>query len=292
MAGNGSRHLGDGAGHGKILIQELPYRCAETGSLRGTVSKVVELLVPAPGRESPLSRSLCKPNMNGDFYLSSLPPEQQGIWDAFTVADMSGFMLYGGTALALQYGHRLSIDFDFFGSPPVSSNSLEQRIPWLRKHTVNVLQDEINTYTVQAICPGMPDENTVKLSFFGEIDFPTLDPPIVASNGIKVASPRDILATKLKAVHGRIESKDYIDIAEILRRSDDPVTRLSEGLADYNVLFPDANPSIPLKALCWFRDDGLSTVNQSTRKLLENTVSAVTNIPKARPAFRPQIGLD
>lgn len=228
--------------------------------------------------------------MNDNLHLSSLPPEQQEIWEAFKKANMSGFMLYGGTALALHYGHRLSIDFDFFGSPPVSSKTVEQRIPWLKQHTVQIFQDEPNTYTVQASCPGMPTGNTVKLSFFGEMDFPTLDPPTVAPNTIEVASSRDILATKLKAIHGRIEAKDYIDIAEILRRSNDPVKRLSEGLADYKTLFPDANPSIPLKALCWYKDKGLSSVNQATRALLETTVSGVTNIPKARPAFRPQIG--
>ncbi len=230
-------------------------------------------------------------NMNGDLHISALPPEQQGIWNAFSDADLSGFMLYGGTALALRYGHRLSVDFDFFGAPAVTSRAIERRIPWLKNHTVDVLQDETNTYTVQVSCPGMVTGNSVKLAFFGEMGFPTLDAPIVAANGVEVASPRDILATKLKAVHGRIEAKDYIDIAEILQRSEDPVTRLAEGLADYITLFPNANPSIPLKALCWFTDGELSAVNSSMRQFLEETVSKVSTIPPVKPVFRAQIGI-
>lgn len=123
-----------------------------------------------------------------------------------------------------------------------------------------------------------------------ELLLPTLDPPIVASNTIEVAFSRDILATKLKSIHGRIEAKDYIDIAEILRRRNGPVKRLSEGLAGDKTLFPGANPSIPLRALCWYKERSLNSVNQATRALLETTVSEVTNIPKTRRAFRPQIG--
>ncbi len=228
--------------------------------------------------------------MSDNLYLSSLPSEQQKIWGAFAEADMSGFMLYGGTALALHYGHRLSVDFDFFGSQPVTAESIAKRIPWLTQHIDDTLQDEKDSYTVQVTCPGMETRDTVKLSFFGEVGFPTLDPPVVASNDIEIASTRDILATKLKAVHGRVEAKDYIDIAEILHRSSDPVLQLGEGLADYVTLFPNANPSIPLKALCWFKDDELSAVNQSTRAFLQETVCKVTHIPKAKPAFRSHIG--
>ena len=228
--------------------------------------------------------------MSDELHLSALPAEQQQIWDALSEADLSGFMLYGGTALALRYGHRLSVDFDFFGSQPVTPEKMAQRIPWLADHTDMVLQDEQDTYTVQVTCPGITSDNSVKLSFFGNVGFPTLDPPHQASNNIEIAAVRDILATKLKAVHGRTEPKDYIDIAEILRRSNSPVSQLQEGLADYAVLFPSANQSIALKALCWFAHEDLEVVNPSTRKLLTDTVLAVRSIPEPKAVFRPRIG--
>src|SRR6056297_2739830 len=36
--------------------------------------------------------------MSIHLHLDTLSPEQQEIWTAFSQADMSGFMLYGGTA--------------------------------------------------------------------------------------------------------------------------------------------------------------------------------------------------
>ena len=42
-----------------------------------------------------------------------LPAAQQQIWNALAAAPRLGFVLYGGTAIALHLGHRRSIDFDF-----------------------------------------------------------------------------------------------------------------------------------------------------------------------------------
>ena len=36
--------------------------------------------------------------------------------------EMQGMRLVGGTSLALQYGHRQSVDLDFFGTPAVSQD--------------------------------------------------------------------------------------------------------------------------------------------------------------------------
>ena len=228
--------------------------------------------------------------MSDDLYLNSLPLEQQAVWASFAEADMSGFMLYGGTALALRYGHRVSIDFDFFGAPAVLSEAMVRRIPWLKENLDEEIQNEPNTYTVRVFCPAMEPEKTVKLSFFGEMGFPTLDPPFLASNNIQVASVRDVLATKLKAVFGRVEAKDYIDIAEILTQSGDPVSQLKEGLADFELMFPGGNSHLVLKSLCWFKSGDLSAVDQPTRKLLQDTVGAVKEIPPAKPVFKPNIG--
>jgi len=229
--------------------------------------------------------------MKTELNLSVLPAEQQEIWRAFTDADLSDFMLYGGTALALQYGHRLSLDFDFFGSAQVTPALMQKRIPWLADNTVAVLQNSPNTYTVQAHSPTSPLGKPVKLSFFGGLDFPTMGEPIQADNSLEIASVRDLLATKLKAVYGRIEAKDYIDIAEILKRSDTPSKLLEKGLSDYQVLVNAPDAASPLRALCWFENGDLSSVNRSTRDLLESTAAQVGDIPKPEPFFRPRIGI-
>jgi hypothetical protein len=43
-----------------------------------------------------------------------LPAAQQQIWNVLAAAPRLGFVLYGGTAIALHLGHRRSIDFEFF----------------------------------------------------------------------------------------------------------------------------------------------------------------------------------
>lgn len=230
--------------------------------------------------------------MKAELQLSVLPTEQQEIWNAFLDADLSDFMLYGGTALALQYGHRISVDFDFFGSTQVTPALMQKRIPWLADNTVAVLQNSKNTYTVQAHSPTSPDGKTVKLSFFGELNFPTMGEPIQAENSLEVASVRDLLATKLKAVYGRIEAKDYIDIAEILKRSDAPAKLLEKGLSDYQVLVNAPDAASPLRALCWFGEGDLSSVDQAARALLESTAAQVGDIPEPEPFFRPKIGIN
>lgn len=43
-----------------------------------------------------------------------LPKEQQEIYDNLKQVTELNFTLFGGTAIALQLGHRKSVDFDFF----------------------------------------------------------------------------------------------------------------------------------------------------------------------------------
>src|SRR5947208_8356347 len=56
------------------------------------------------------------------------------------------FVLYGGTALALRLGHRVSLDFDFFSSEPFAPEELLASLPFLA--TAKVLQNVSCTLTV------------------------------------------------------------------------------------------------------------------------------------------------
>ena len=46
-------------------------------------------------------------------HLDILPEEQRICWSLLNGVSEEGFVLYGGTALALRLGHRQSVDFDF-----------------------------------------------------------------------------------------------------------------------------------------------------------------------------------
>jgi hypothetical protein len=60
-----------------------------------------------------------------------------------------GFVLYGGAAIALQLGHRRSVDFDFFSTEPLDKEALRATFSFI--HGAAILQDELNTLVVSAL---------------------------------------------------------------------------------------------------------------------------------------------
>jgi hypothetical protein len=90
-----------------------------------------------------------------------LPAAQQQIWNALAAAPRLGFVLYGGTAIALYLGHRRSIDFDFFRSEPLDKNQISTEFAFVKGAAV--LQDAPNTLVILAEMPA----DRVKISFFG-----------------------------------------------------------------------------------------------------------------------------
>ena len=95
-----------------------------------------------------------------------------------------GLRLVGGTALALQLGHRKSIDLDLFGT--IEADSLEIRETLEESHTVSVVKESenIHIYLVDG----------VKVDFVN-YRYSWIDEPVVASD-ITLASIKDISAMK------------------------------------------------------------------------------------------------
>src|SRR5271157_4557228 len=125
--------------------------------------------------------------------LGTLPQAQQTLW-AELGGTPGGFVLYGGTALALRLGHRQSEDFDFFSNKPFHPDSLRDSIPYLKHAEMTQFQDDTLTALVDRNGP-------VKLSFFGSLGIRRAqDPDIAEENGIQIASLLDLLASKLRTV--------------------------------------------------------------------------------------------
>jgi len=76
-----------------------------------------------------------------------LPPAQKMLVPELALARDVGFVLYGGTAIALQLGHRESIDFDFFSDRPLSESTLVAAMP--RLATGETLERALNSWTIQ-----------------------------------------------------------------------------------------------------------------------------------------------
>jgi len=195
--------------------------------------------------------------------LSILPPAQLELWPELD-ATPQHFTLYGGTALALRFGHRASADFDFFSNQPMDPDELIQSIPYLKE--AEPVQVAPNTLKCRVERGG-----SVLLSFFGSLHLGQVAArDEVRDRTLWVASALDVAGTKVAVVQKRAEAKDYLDIDALLRHGIDLSTALAAGRVVYGRSF---NPLITLKALCYFED--LPTLPVEVRTRLRIAVAAV-----------------
>ena len=151
------------------------------------------------------------------------------------------FYLAGGTGLALQLGHRDSIDFDFFCPKNIDTQKLFVRIKEIFVgHKILKVQEEKDTLTV------FIDEN-IKLSFF-TYNYKLIGKLINESN-FKIASILDIACMKLAAVVSRATNKDYIDLYFIMEK-----IPLKSILNKLNKKIPELDINLVLKSLVYFKD--------------------------------------
>lgn len=115
------------------------------------------------------------------------------------------FYLVGGTALALQLGHRLSIDLDMFTPQAFDKTEL-----W------NVLTETFDDVTLESEGGSMliTNINQVKVDFV-KMGYPLLFPAL-ETEGIRMLDIRDIAPMKLKAIAQRGSKKDFYDIFFLL----------------------------------------------------------------------------
>jgi hypothetical protein len=204
-----------------------------------------------------------------------LPAQQREIWPLLKPTVALGFVLYGGTAVALRLGHRQSIDFDFFIEQNLEIDELFEAMPFLRAATV--IQQEPKALTVLSSMAG-PDDRPVKISFFGPVRTGRVGVPELTDDGIMVvASPGDLFATKVKVLLQRIEAKDYRDIAAMIASGHD----LARALGGARAMFgPSFQPSESLKAMTYFEGGDLRQLSYQDRQLLIEAVKAVKAIPE------------
>lgn len=211
-----------------------------------------------------------------------LPPWQLALWDGPLSTLPSGWVLYGGTAIALHLGHRQSVDFDFFSADRLDRAALRRSCPLLVG--AKTLQDEPETLTVVVEAAGDP----VKLSFFGGIDFGRVGEPLRTAGHAPIASSIDLLGTKLATVTQRIEARDYVDIAALLQTG----LTINEGVAAMLALYgSQASGMQSVKTLTWYRDGGLDeTLSPEVKSILREAALAFR--PETTPAAKRSSRLD
>lgn len=198
-----------------------------------------------------------------------LPKAQREIWPLLAPAAKSSFVLYGGTAVALYLGHRISVDFDFFRTQPLTKKDIETSFAFVRD--AQTVQEDQDTLVLAAQMPSGP----VKVSFFGGINIGRINEPMRTSDGILlVASLEDLMATKLKAILDRAEAKDYRDISMLLSAG----VSLEKTLGAFAKMY-GKDPGLVLRAIGFFKDGDLASLPQSDRNILVTARDSVSNIP-------------
>lgn len=147
------------------------------------------------------------------------------------------FRLVGGTSLALQIGHRQSIDIDLFGDQELEEYEISDFLSQLGKIQVLKKSKNILIYNV----------NGVKVDFVN-YKYPWLT-SVISENGFRLASKEDIGAMKLNAIAGRGSKKDFIDLYFLLNEFS-----LEELIGFYGDKYQDGSEFLVLKSLSYFAD--------------------------------------
>ena len=195
--------------------------------------------------------------------LKILPDVQRKYWKSLTPIKDMEFILYGGTAIALQIGHRSSIDFNFFTNKDFNYDELKQslvkHLPFL--DSVMVQQSKKNTLTLIT-------DDKVQFSFSGGIDFGRVGVPVMCEdNGLVLASLDDLFALKLATILKRVEFKDYTDIASLLAHG----KRLEKGLNDASALYNEMFlPAESLRALNYFDSKELQSLSDEDKNIISS----------------------
>jgi len=160
------------------------------------------------------------------LHLEVLTPQGLSLWQRLHKAEdiLQGFYLAGGTALALQLGHRISIDFDFFTHSDLKPN-LQIEFGKLTNSQVQTLSS--NSSTVEFLA------DQVKIMFW-QFHYPLLE-SLLEIETLQMATPKSIGLFKLIALEGRSAWKDIVDLYFIHTQ----VCDLSLILDEYKAVLPN-----------------------------------------------------
>ena len=142
------------------------------------------------------------------LYINTLAPKTKKLLEKIqNIPWLKDFYLAGGTAFALQYGHRQSVDLDWFTNKNFSTKILLKKLSDVGKF--ELLNEE--EWTLEGYLEG------VKVSFM-KYPYPLLEKTIKFNGGVMLAAPLDIALMKVTAISGRNVRKDFIDLYFYLQK--------------------------------------------------------------------------
>lgn len=147
------------------------------------------------------------------------------------------FNLVGGTSLALQIGHRISVDIDLFGASEIDEDLF---LEVLKKFgTVQIIKKSKNIL----IC----SVNGIKVDFVN-YQYRLLESTLLEGN-MRLVKKKDIAAIKVNAIAGRGSIKDFIDVYFLLNEFS-----INEMIGFYLQKYPDGSEFMVRKSLTYFDD--------------------------------------
>jgi hypothetical protein len=152
--------------------------------------------------------------------------------------ELESFNLAGGTALALYYGHRLSVDLDLFSATDFQTDTL-----------LAILEKDFPDFTYSRPNPVgiLGFIGDIKVDFVRYHNHPMIG-QLVVENGIRLMSTDDISAMKVSAILKRAVKKDFWDIAELIGHYS-----IQELIDCYNKKYPSHQLLISIpQALTYF----------------------------------------
>ncbi|KKR08761.1 MAG: hypothetical protein UT37_C0027G0009 [Parcubacteria group bacterium GW2011_GWA2_39_18] len=176
-----------------------------------------------------------------DFHFEILDESRKELLPVFANFK-NRFYLAGGTALALQIGHRQSIDFDFFTETAFTPESLIGELKDIfPAKTFEIIDQQKNTLNIIFL------GGEIKVSFL-HYPYPLLNPPLDAQS-MNLASKEDIAAMKCSAILSRSELKDYVDLYYLIKE-----ISLERIMKCLTLKMPGLSHALVLKSLSYFND--------------------------------------
>ncbi len=176
------------------------------------------------------------------------------------IDEFNSLRLVGGTSLALQIGHRKSIDLDFFGEIDFTYLNIKEVFKSFDKIESFRNSKHINIFEI----------NNVKVDFVN-YTYPWLKQELEI-DGIRLAQKEDIAAMKIAAITGRGSRKDFVDLFFLLKQF-----TFQQIMDLYKQKYFDSSPYLALKSLVYFddaeNDFSVEMIEDISWEEVKNTIS-------------------
>ncbi len=169
------------------------------------------------------------------------PKTFQLLKDLSSAGNLRDFALAGGTSLALQLGHRISVDLDFFTQSTFDSSALFESL----RSSYDISSCSKSTNSLSLFIKFQNEE--IRVDFIRH-NYPYLSPLRIVEE-IRLFSLADIAAMKLNAIANRGAKKDFYDIHALLG-----VFSFQEILHYFEKKYEQLNSFTVVKSIVYFAD--------------------------------------